>query len=139
MKRLPFVVVGLTLCMSPLHAQETAPVVVKQVMSATINSAGQPIHLPQGDAQVLVSTYDIAAGAVLPEHKHPFPRFGYVLAGTLRITNIETGETRDYKPGDFILESVGQWHKATTVGSEPVRLLVIDMQQPGTNNVVLKK
>ena len=138
MKRLLFVI-GPALCMSPLHAQENARVVVKPVISATVNSSGQPIRLPQGNAQVIVSTYDIPAGSVLPEHMHPFPRFGYVLTGTLRITNTDTGAEREYKPGDFILEAVNKWHKATTVGSAPVKLLVIDLTSPGKNNVMMKK
>jgi quercetin dioxygenase-like cupin family protein len=86
-----------------------------------------------------VSTYDVPAGAVLPEHMHPFPRFGYVLTGTLRVTNTDTGEEHEYKPGDFILEAVKKWHKATTVGSAPVKLLVIDLTEPGKNNVIMKK
>jgi quercetin dioxygenase-like cupin family protein len=131
-------VIGLALGIFPLHAQEKSPVVVKQVTSATLTSSGQPIRLPQGNAQVVVSIYDIAVGAVLPEHMHPFPRYGYVLAGTLRVTNTDTGEDREYKSGDFILEAVGQWHKATTVGTEPVKLLVIDMMEPGKKNAVLK-
>jgi quercetin dioxygenase-like cupin family protein len=138
MKRLPLVV-GVVLCMSPIHAQDNAPVIVKQVTSASVNSSGQPIKLPQGNAQVLVSTYEIAAGATLPEHMHPFPRYAYVLAGTLRVTNTDVGEDREYKPGDFILEAVSQWHKAKTVGAEPVKLLVIDMVEQGKSNMVLKK
>src|SRR5215813_15083602 len=137
MKRRLFVV-ALALCMSPLHAQENAPVTVREITSAFVDSSGQPIRLPHGNAHVLVSTYDIAAGAVLPEHMHPFPRYGYVLAGTLRITDTKTGKDREYKPGDFILEAVGQWHKATTVGAEPVKLLVIDIMKQGNNNVRLK-
>jgi quercetin dioxygenase-like cupin family protein len=138
MKRL-LLVIGPALCISPLHAQDNARVEVKPVTSATVNSGGQPIRLPQGNAQVIVSTYDVPAGAVLPEHMHPFRRFGYVLTGTLRVTNTDTGEEHEYKPGDFILEAVNKWHKATTVGSAPVKLLVIDLTEPGKNNVIMKK
>jgi quercetin dioxygenase-like cupin family protein len=53
-----------------------------------------------------------APGATLPVHKHPYPRYGYVLTGRLCVTNMETGQSDIYEPGDFILESVGQWHKA---------------------------
>ena len=42
------------------------------------------------DAQVVVSSYEIAPGAVLPVHKHPFPRYAYVQAGHLRVTNNDT-------------------------------------------------
>ena len=44
-------------------------------------------------ARVAVSIYEIAAGATLREHKQPFVRYPYVLTGTLRGTNTETGDT----------------------------------------------
>lgn len=134
--------VGLMLLASPLHAEtQTArgKVVVKPVMSATTTSSGQPIVLPQKDAQVLVSTYEIPPGAVLPKHQHPFPRYAYVQAGTIAVTNVDTGKTDTFKTGDFILEAVGQWHYGTNAGTVPVRLLVIDMVEKGQSNTVLQK
>lgn len=113
-------------------------VVVRPVLSATQTATGQPIVLPQKDAQLLVSTYEIAPGAVLPVHKHPFPRYAYVEAGTLRVTNSDTGKAEDYKKGDFILEAVGQWHFGTNTGADPVKLLVIDMVEKGHSNTVIK-
>jgi quercetin dioxygenase-like cupin family protein len=118
----------------PLHAEAPSaktdaakPVVVRPVMSATTTSSGQPIVLPQKDAQVVVSAYEIAPGAVLPVHKHPFPRYAYVQAGNLRVTNNDTGKSEDFKPGDFIVEAVGQWHFGT-----------IDMVEKGKPNTVLR-
>jgi quercetin dioxygenase-like cupin family protein len=129
---------GLMLLAAPLHA-ESQQVVVKPVLSTTVTSSGQPIVLPQKDAQVIVSTYEIPPGATLPEHKHPFPRYGYVLSGSVRVINDETGKTEDYKTGDFILESVGQWHRGMNPGQEPLKLLVIDVAEQGQPTVVLKK
>jgi len=130
---------------APLHAEsqpaktDTArPVTVRPVAAATATSSGQPIVLPQKDAQVLVSTYEIAPGAVLPVHKHPFPRYAYVQAGDLRVTNNDTGKSEDFKPGDFIVEAVGQWHYGTNTGKDTVRLLVIDMVEKGKANTVLR-
>lgn len=137
-------VLALTLLLiaSPLHA-DTQPaaskVVVKPVLSATVTSSGQPIVLPQKDAQVIVSTYEIPPGAVLPKHKHPFPRYAYVQAGTIAVTNTDTGKTEIFKTGDFILEAVDQWHYGANTGTEPVKLLVIDMVEKGATNVVLQK
>lgn len=128
---------GLMLLAAPLHA-ESQQVVVKPVLSTTVTSSGQPIVLPQKDAQVVVSTYEIAAGAALPEHKHPFPRYGYVLAGSLRVINDDTGKTEDFKTGDFILEAVGQWHRGINTGSDPLKLLVIDIREKDQPTVVLK-
>ena len=67
--------VGLLLVASSLQAANgddpAKPVVVTPVLSTSVTSSGQPIALPTKDATVAVSTYEIAQGATLPEHKHP--------------------------------------------------------------------
>jgi quercetin dioxygenase-like cupin family protein len=121
------------------QAQERKDVTVTQLLSTTVTSSGQPIVLPQKNAQVVVSIYDVAPGARLPTHKHPYPRYGYVLSGELRVTNVETGQNDTYKPGDFILESVGQWHMGANIGGKPLKLLVIDLVEKGQTNTVVRK
>lgn len=115
-----------------------AKVVVTPLASTTVTADGQPITLPQKNAQVLVSIYDIPAGATLPVHKHPFPRYAYVLAGTLRVTGSETGKSITYNAGDFIVEMIGHWHQGANIGSTPVKLLVIDQVEEGAQNTVLR-
>jgi quercetin dioxygenase-like cupin family protein len=34
---------------------------------------------------------------------------------------------------------IGQWHQATNVGADPVKLLVIDQVEEGTKNTVLRQ
>lgn len=85
------------------------------------------------------SSCEIAPGATLPVHKHPFPRYAYVEGGTLQVTNVETGKSTTYKSGDFIIEMIGQWHQATNVGADPVKLLVIDQVEEGIKNTVLRQ
>src|SRR5262245_40156374 len=63
------------------------PVKVTPLFSATTTAIGQPIVLPQGNAEVRATLYEIAVGAVLPVHKHPFHRYAYVLAGRLRVSD----------------------------------------------------
>ncbi|MET3579659.1 quercetin dioxygenase-like cupin family protein [Mesorhizobium robiniae] len=123
------------------HALDASgtPVVVTPLASRTETASGQPITLPQKNVQVLVSSYEIAPGATLPVHKHPFPRYAYVEGGTLQVTNVETGKSTTYKSGDFIIEMIGQWHQATNVGADPVKLLVIDQIEEGTKNTVLRQ
>jgi quercetin dioxygenase-like cupin family protein len=133
-----YVTIVLLVLATPLSAQADA-VNVTPLHIATLTASGQPIVLPQGNIQVVTSTYEIAPGAKLPEHKHPYPRYGYLLSGELRITNTETGKSEDYKPGDFIVESLGQWHKAENIGTEPIKLLVIDQIEAGKNNTILRK
>jgi quercetin dioxygenase-like cupin family protein len=115
------------------------PVVVTPLASRTTTASGQPITLPQKNVQVLVSTYDIASGATLPVHRHPFARYAYVQAGTLKVTNVETGNSNTYKTGDFIVEMIGQWHQATNIGDGPVKLLVIDQVEEGAKNTELRQ
>lgn len=134
--------VAVLLLLPPLLAasaeQPAAQVKVKPVVSTTITASGQTITLPQTDVRVVVTTYDIAAGANLPEHKHPYARYAYVQAGTLRVTNTETGRSEVYKTGDFIVEAIGQWHKAANIGSNAVRLLVIDQTEGQQSNTMLR-
>jgi len=115
------------------------PVVVTPIRSATVTSTGQPIALPQGKVEVAASIFEIAPGAALPVHKHPFPRYGYMLAGTLKVTNVDTGKSDTFKAGDFIVEMVDQWHQGANVGSDQVRLLVIDQVAAGSPATVLKE
>ena len=82
--------------------------------------------------------FDIPAGAGLPVHRHSWPRYAYVLAGTLQVSNVATGDVQTYKTGDFIVEMVGQWHQGANPGPEAVKLLVIDQVEEGEQNTVLR-
>lgn len=129
---------GLTLlCLAlalPAMAEE---VVVTPVLRTTETATGQPIILPPDNAELVVVTYEIQPGAVLPEHEHPHPRFAYVLQGNLRVDNTEMGKSDVYKAGDFIVEAISQWHKGTNFGTDPVKLLVIDVIPKDAENVEL--
>jgi quercetin dioxygenase-like cupin family protein len=95
--------------------------------------------LPQKDVRVIVTTFTIAKGATLPEHRHPFERYAYVAAGKLRVTNTETGKSDVYKAGDFIVEAIGQWHKAANIGGGTVKLVVVDQVEGDQGNTELRK
>lgn len=123
----------------PMGADAADKVEVKAVTSASANSFGQEIRFPEGPGQVAVSMYEIPPGAALPVHKHPTPRIGYVVAGTLQVTNVENGETHVFKPGEVILESVERWHKGSNPGTDPLKLLVIDLQSKGAGNPTIAK
>lgn len=110
-------------------AQEAA--VTTRLTSAVATNSGQPIALPQGPVQVSVSRVVIPAGSKLPVHKHPYPRYAYVEAGRIRVTNVDTGGEIEFAPGGFIVEAIGQWHTGLALGPEDVRLLVIDQHPPG--------
>jgi len=113
--------------------------VVTQLKATSTTDAGQPIVLPATNAQVIASIFDIPPGITLPVHQHPFPRYAYVLAGELRVTNVETGQATIYKTGDFVVEMVGQWHQGTSTGDGAVKLLVIDQVEGNAAHTVLKQ
>jgi len=118
---------------------DSAAVVAKPVFTGRTTASGQPLVLPKTNAEVVVSTLQIPAGARLPVHKHVFPRYAYVLSGVLQVSNTDTGSSKEYRAGDFIVEAVDQWHFGMTVGNAPVSLLVIDQIEVGKGNTILKE
>ena len=129
----------LTSLTSPACAEQHTGVIIKQLLSTTTTAAGQKIVLPQKDVELVASIFEIPPQAQLPEHEHPYPRYGYILSGSLRVTNTETGQSNTYRPGDFVLEMVGKWHTGANEGAEPAKLLVIDFVEKGHANTVLRK
>ena len=120
-------------------ANAQSPVSTEDVVHATTTIADQEIELPQGPVEVSATVLTIQPGTSLPVHRHPFQRYGYVLAGTLSVTNQETGKTRSFKAGEFIIESLQKWHSGTNSGTEPLKLLVIDQAPSGAQITEVKK
>lgn len=133
-----FAALAFPLFLRAVHADDGRAVVVQQIMSATRTASGQPIILPKANARISVSEFTLAPGAKLPVHKHPFPRFAYVLEGRLSVVDEDTGQTFVYKAGEMIVEVVNQWHYGTNIGQLPVRLLVIDEVEGDRPNTILK-
>jgi len=75
--------------------------VVKPIAKVLTTNSGQPIVLPSGEVQVTASIFEIPGGASLAVHRHPFPRYGYVLSGALSVTNAETGQSTRFSSGDL--------------------------------------
>jgi quercetin dioxygenase-like cupin family protein len=119
------------------RADQIPGVTVTPLLSTKTTASGQPINVPV-HPEVVVSRYYIAPNTALPMHEHPYPRYAYVLAGTLEVT-LRGGKTYRYQTGDFIAEVIGQWHTGRNIGDTPVRLLVIDQVVPGHSNTILSK
>ncbi|SMC56686.1 Cupin domain protein [Rhizobium sp. RU36D] len=120
-------------------AQAQSQVVVTPVTKADVTVSGQPIALPTDNPEVTVSVYEIPPGAKLSQHRHQYPRYGYVLSGKLRVTNMDTGSVTDLGVGGFIVEALGQWHYGENPGTEALKLLVIDQAPKGVVNMEPKK
>ncbi len=126
------------LCLAALaaaEAQEGAAIAVNEIVKTMKNDAGQAIALPHRPLQLVVSIYTIAPGARLPQHKHPFQRYAYVLRGDIKVEQVGSS-SKLYHAGEFIVESVNRWHFGEAVGETPVKLLVIDQLPPGRKATV---
>lgn len=100
--------------------------------------SGQPLRLPPGEAEVAAAAVEIPAGGALPIHQHPWSRFVYVERGSVRVVNHDTQASMDFQAGQLLPEVVAQWHEAKALGSNSVRLIVIDLVPPGVTNMVMK-
>jgi quercetin dioxygenase-like cupin family protein len=138
MRKLNAAALALSIVLAPYGAGALEAVTVTPLTAKSETAAGQPIALPQQDVRVLVSVYDIAPGAKLPVHKHPFARYALVESGTLEVTNVETGEASVYRKGDFVVEMIDLWHRAENIGEDPVRLIVIDQIEGDAQNTLLQ-
>lgn len=132
------IAVAFALMAFPAQALDST-VTVTPVFKTTRTIADQPVQLPQKNVEVIVSMYDIPPGAVLPVHQHHYQRYAYVLAGTLSVNNLESGKNSTFKQGEFVVESLSQWHMGANNGTEPLKLLVIDQIEQGAESVTLRK
>lgn len=127
---------GLALVAGGAQAADRPGPVVRPIGAFESTASGQPLSLPQGPVRVGVVEATLAPGGVLPAHKHPWPRYAYVLAGRIRVTNLDTGAVTEAKAGEFVIDPIGQWHEGAVVGDEPVRMITIDQAPPGQSNFV---
>ena len=118
---------------TPLNA-EAPSVASTPLLSTETTASGQRIEVPP-QPQVIATRLEIAPGVALPMHEHPYPRYAYVLSGTLEVTAAD-GKTTRYQSGDFFTEVIGQCHRGQNPGTTPVQLLLIDQIVPGKSNSV---
>lgn len=86
----------------------------------------------EGKIQVAITQERLEVGATLAEHRQPFIRHLFVASGTLKVSNLVTGEEQVVGAGEMATESAGDWHLAQALGDEPVEMFVID-QLPATD------
>jgi quercetin dioxygenase-like cupin family protein len=128
---LPTALPILTLLLIAAPAAAQVPPVPAKPVTIDATLSGQPIRAAEGPLRVTVTQTVIPVGGRLPPHKHPYPRVVNVLAGRLKITNLDTGQVREAVAGDWMVDAVDQWHEAQVLGDEPARLMTIDQAPPG--------
>lgn len=121
------------------NASADSQVTVEPIFHSSETIAKQPVQFPAGPIDIAASIFTIQPGASLPVHRHPYPRLGYVLSGTITVYNEETKLSQTFKPGDVIVESVAKWHSGTNPGREPLKLLVIDEAPAGAQTTEVRK
>lgn len=92
-------------------------VTISTILDTDKTSSGRQIVVPPNASRIVVSKYEIPVGAKLPEHEHLFLRYGYVLAGTLTVTNSETGKTNTFNKTSSSRTSPSGTARATRAGS----------------------
>ncbi len=115
-----------------------APMQVTPLVTTTTTWSGQPLSLPQGTVELKASNVVMPVGFALAPHKHPYPRYVFIKSGRLSVSNEVTGATREFGPGEVLVEAIDQWHRGRVVGDEPVILTVVDQTPQGVSNVVQK-
>jgi quercetin dioxygenase-like cupin family protein len=123
MKLIPATMTAIAIGVSSAGAGST--VIVTPVARATSTIDGQPIILPQENAEVAVAIYELPPGAVLPQSADPGVRYDYVLSGRLHVTNPKSGAVSEFSQGDFFVAPAGPWKSATNNGDVNARILVI--------------
>lgn len=115
-------------------AQADAPKVKVTPLAAIDKTIiGQDVEVPK-DAHAVAVIAEFPPGAKLPEHKHLYPHYVYVLEGTLTVINTESGKVLTVKQGDMVAEMMNTWHYGINKTAQPVRLLVIDVLPKGTTS-----
>ncbi|WP_420703597.1 cupin domain-containing protein [Brucella intermedia] len=139
MKRLLLSLSAMIFCSPSLAAEKSmhSGITSLQIAKSSETISGQTIAVPQ-NPDVTVSIVEIPSGSIIPPHKHPSARYGYVLNGALSVTNLVTGTVRKFKQGDFIIESIDQWHEGRNIGTSPTKLLVIDQTERGKANTIFE-
>ena len=98
---------------------------------------GQKVEAPKNPT-VIFSTSTFAPGARTPVHKHPYPHYVCIEAGTLTIVREDTGKEFSVKSGSCFVEMIDKFHYGINKGTVPVKTLVVDQVPTGvqTNSVM---
>lgn len=114
----------------PLGAQEKPQIKVQEVLNTTATGSGNPLRVPERNPQAIAVVADFPPGAETPRHTHKFPRYVYVIDGTLTV-EAEGEEKKQYSAGSMFVETEAA-HQARNSGTTPTRVLVVDIVEEGT-------
>ena len=123
----------LLIALAPLSAGGQEKITATTLFQSTITAAGQPIVFPKSHTEVTALMVNIPARTDTGWHKHPWPRYAYVVSGVITVEN-DAGQAKTYRAGEFFVEQINIFHHGTT--DVPTRLLVIDQDVAGKGNQI---
>jgi quercetin dioxygenase-like cupin family protein len=135
LSRVAFVLSVSLLAAPALAASNTNTIIARETKTIIGQTVTPPAH-----PTIIASTSVFPPGAKTPVHKHLYPHYVFVTAGTLTITNVETGRSYQVPAGHFLVEMLNTWHYGHNDGSVPVTTYVVDQVPAGTKeNRVLRE
>ena len=133
-RALAIAVVASTMTTLPAMVIGQSPPQTTVIFKSQTTSAGEPITFPTQNTEVTGSIGVRPPGWVGDWHRHPYPRFHYILEGTFTV-EYETGETKSFSAGSLSVEPINVWHRPKNIGSIPAKWLFIDSAEAGKANV----
>lgn len=114
------------------HAEPVYPP-VDVLLQADTTTIGEPIHYPEGQAQITVAIVTMEIGQSTGWHRHDAPLTAHILQGELSV-DYGTSGLRVYRAGDTFVEALGSTHQGKNTGEEKARILVVFSGALGTEN-----
>lgn len=130
---------GAALVALPAAARAEGPYQkVQPVLTASRTVLDEPLLLPDGSPLKVTSmVVTIDPGEETAWHRHGVPTYIYILSGEVTVDYGDQG-TRAFGPGGSFMEAMGQWHRGTNRGREPVRILAVYLGSDKAQNVIPK-
>ncbi len=111
-------------------------VTATQIKKTTTASNGQKLqYLASEKPEVTVLIVEIPAGGETGWHLHPVPVYAYMLSGAITVET-ESGEKRDFREGEAIIEVMNTPHNGMNSGTVPAKLVVFYAGEQGSPNTV---
>jgi quercetin dioxygenase-like cupin family protein len=107
-----------------------------QIKRTTTASNGQKLqYLATEKPEITVLMVEIPAGGETGWHLHPVPVYAYMLSGAITV-EAESGDKRDFREGDAIIEVMNTPHNGMNSGTIPAKLVVFYTGEQGSPNTV---
>lgn len=124
----------LAACSTAAPEAPAGPVTLLDKQQTTV--LGQPLAYPTATpAQVSSAIITLLPGQETGPHLHEAPLYAYVLSGTVTV-EYDGGVVKEFPAGTALMEAQNTRHNGRNLGSDTVRILVVNMGAEGVANTV---